>query len=46
MVVDHAAKLTDLPDEQMSEILPALKKLAKAYVSEISEGTADDDVGF
>lgn len=30
---DHAEKLTDLPDEHMAEILPALKKLAKASVS-------------
>jgi hypothetical protein len=30
---DHAAKLTDLPDEQMNDILPTLKKLAIATVS-------------
>lgn len=30
---DHAEKLTDLPDDQMADILPALKKLAKASVS-------------
>lgn len=31
-LTDHAAKLTDLPDDQMGDILPALKKLAKATV--------------
>jgi hypothetical protein len=31
--LDHAAKLTDLPDEQMNDILPTLKKLAIATVS-------------
>jgi hypothetical protein len=31
-MVDHAEKLTDLPDEHMNEILPALKKLAAASV--------------
>ena len=31
-ILDHAEKLTDLPDEHMSEILPALKKLAVASV--------------
>jgi diadenosine tetraphosphate (Ap4A) HIT family hydrolase len=30
--VDHAAKLTDLPDEQMADLLPACKKLAAAIV--------------
>ncbi|KAL1405204.1 Adenosine 5'-monophosphoramidase [Vanrija albida] len=30
----HAAKLTDLPDDQMADILPALKKLAKATGAE------------
>ncbi|WOO85741.1 Hit family protein 1 [Vanrija pseudolonga] len=30
----HAAKLTDLPDDQMGDILPALKKLAKATGAE------------
>ncbi|ODO07625.1 hydrolase [Cryptococcus wingfieldii CBS 7118] len=30
----HAAKLSDLPDDQMSEILPALKKLAIATGAE------------
>ncbi|WVQ71322.1 hypothetical protein IAR50_000850 [Cryptococcus sp. DSM 104548] len=30
----HAAKLADLPDDQMSEILPALKKLAIATGAE------------
>lgn len=29
---DHAAKLTDLPDDQMVDILPALSKIAKASV--------------
>lgn len=29
---DHAAKLADLPDDQMGEILPALSKIAKASV--------------
>jgi hypothetical protein len=32
-IIDHAEKLTDLPDEHMAEILPALKKLAAASVS-------------
>lgn len=31
-ILDHAEKLTDLPDEHMSEILPSLKKLAAASV--------------
>ncbi|RSH90388.1 hit protein 1 [Saitozyma podzolica] len=30
----HAAKLTDLPDDQMADILPACKKLAAATGSE------------
>lgn len=32
MGTDHAAKLTDLPEDQMKEILPACKKLAQATV--------------
>mgnify|MGYP007001965612 FL=1 len=30
--LDHAEKLTDLPDEQMADILPTCRKLAKATV--------------
>ena len=33
--VDHAAKLSDLPDEEMADILPALKKIAVASVSQL-----------
>lgn len=29
---DHAAKLVDLPEDQMTDILPACKKLAAATV--------------
>ena len=29
---DHGVKLTDLPDDQMADILPVCKKLAKATV--------------
>lgn len=32
-VSDHAATLSDLPDDQMKDILPALKKIAVASVS-------------
>lgn len=35
-ILDHAEKLTDLPDEHMSEILPALKKLAAASVRHLT----------
>jgi diadenosine tetraphosphate (Ap4A) HIT family hydrolase len=31
---DHAAKLHDLPDDQMGDILPTLKKLAVAFGAE------------
>ncbi|EJT48278.1 hydrolase [Trichosporon asahii var. asahii CBS 2479] len=31
---DHAAKLTDLPDDQMGDILPMAKKLAQASGAE------------
>lgn len=31
---DHAPKLTDLPDDQMGDILPMAKKLAKASGAE------------
>lgn len=30
----HGAKLTDIPDDQLSEILPVVKKLAKASEAE------------
>lgn len=30
LMPDHAAKLTDLPDDQMGDILPMAKKLATA----------------
>ena len=32
-ITDHAAKLSDLPEEHMADILPACKKLATATVS-------------
>lgn len=32
-LADHAEKLTDLPDDQMKDILPIAKRLAKATVS-------------
>jgi hypothetical protein len=31
-MIDHAAKLSDLPDEEMADILPSLKKIAVASV--------------
>lgn len=31
-LIDHAEKLSDLPDEHMADILPTLKKLAIATV--------------
>lgn len=34
LTLDHAAKLTDLPDDQMGDILPMAKKLAKASGAE------------
>jgi diadenosine tetraphosphate (Ap4A) HIT family hydrolase len=35
--LDHAEKLTDLPDEQMADILPTCKKLAAATVSRTTD---------
>lgn len=32
LITDHAEKLTDLPDDQMADILPTCRKLAKATV--------------
>jgi len=32
LTADHAEKLTDLPDDQMADILPTCRRLAKATV--------------
>lgn len=33
LTIDHAEKLTDLPDDQTADIIPSCRKLAAAVVS-------------